>query len=218
MRSRMGILRNIKVMFITSLFLLGSLFILMSIPAFSGGISVMPPDVTITMKDVFPEKIEFNVGVENLYRHDINVSAKIEKQISYRLTENYTDMPDLSWVKITPNIVHLSAKKSKLLNVTIDIPDEEKPLNYNKRWEFVVVFSEIKDNSTPIKTEIAITIHIETPKSAKMQMPSSYILFVIVGGFMILIVFILYVKNKKRTLTGEKAVVFYFKKRKLKNK
>jgi hypothetical protein len=220
MRSRMGILRNIKAIFIVSLFFLESFFILISTPA-SASISVSPPDVTITMNDVFPEKeIKFNVKAENLNRYDTNVSARIENQIPHLLKENYTNMPNLSWVKITPNIVSLSGKQSKLLEVTIYIPDEEKPLYYNERWEFVVVLSEIKDEPANILTELAIPFRIKTPESAKakMQIPNLFMLFIIVVGCMFLTIFVLYVKKRKRTLTGEKPVVFYFKKRKLKNK
>jgi hypothetical protein len=129
-------------------------------------------------------------------------------------------MPNLSWVKITPNIVSLSGKQSKLVEVTIYIPDAEKPLHYNERWEFVVVLSEIKDEPVNIATELAIPVRIKTPESAKakMQIPNLFMLFIIVVGCMFLTIFVLYVKNKKRTLTGGKSVFFYFKKRKLKNK
>jgi hypothetical protein len=140
MRSRMGILRNIQAIFIVSLFFLESFFIIISTPAYAS-IAVSPPDVTITMNYVFPEKeIKFNVNVENQNRYDTNVSVKIENQSLDLLKENYINMPNLSWVKITPNIVHLLGKQSKILEVTILIPDKEKPLHYNERWEFDVVF------------------------------------------------------------------------------
>jgi hypothetical protein len=223
MRYRMGILRNIQTIFIVSLFFLESFFILISTPAYAS-IAVSPPDATITMNDVFPEKeIKLNVNVENQNRYDTNVSARIENQLPYLLKENYTDMPSLSWVKITPNIVHLSGKQSKLLEVTIYIPDEEKPLQYNKRWEFVVVLSEIKDepaNTVNIVTEVAIPVRIKTPESAKMQIPYNQIMviFFIVMVFVALIIFMFYAKKKKRVISKEKPTVFYFKKRKLKNK
>jgi hypothetical protein len=210
MRSRMGILRNIQAIFIVSLFFLEGFIILMSTPA-SASISVSPPDVTITMNDVFPEKeIKFNVKVENLNRYDTNVSARIENQIPNLLKENYTNMPNLSWVKITPNIVLLSAKQSKLLEVTIYIPDEEKPLHYNERWEFVVVLSEIQ-HGVHLKTEIAIEIYIKTPEKTKMQIPYNQIMMIIfiVMVFVALIIFMLY---SKRAISKKKPALFYFKK------
>jgi hypothetical protein len=219
MISRMGIIRNIKVMFLASLFLLGAFFIFLSTPASSGGISVWPPDVTINMKDVFPEKeIKFNIQVNNLYASDINVSVRIENQIPYRLGENYTDMPNLSWIKITPNIFNLSAKQSRVLEVTIDIPGEEKPLHYNERWEACIVISEIKDKPAIVSTELAIEIYIRTPEKSEMQMSNLLILLFIVVGFVALTAYILYFKKRKRTFTKKRSVVFYFKKRKLKNK
>ena len=221
MVSRMGTIRNIKAMFLASLFLLESFFILSSAPASSGGISVYPPDVTVVMRDVFPEKeIKFRIQVNNLYTHNINVSARMENQISYRLDANYTDIPDLSWVKITPNVFNLSAKQSKFLEVTIDIPNKEKPLRYNERWETCIVISEIQDKSAAISTELAIEIYIKTPEKAQMQISSQFILLFIVVGFIVLAICILHVGvgKKKRTFTEKKSAVFYFKKRKLKNK
>lgn len=219
---RMGIVRNIKVMFLVSLFLLESFFILLSTPASSGGISVWPPDVTINMNDVFPEEeIKFKIQVNSLYTHGINVSTRIENQIPYRLEENYTDVPDLSWIKITPNIFNLSAKQSKILEVTIDIPDKEKPLHYNERWEACIVVSEIKDElpgTTAITTELGIELFINTPMREKMQMSNLFLLLFLVVGFMALAVYILYFKKEKRTSTKKRPVVFYFKKRKFKNK
>lgn len=196
MRSRMGIFINIGAIFFVSLFFLEIFFIFASTNV-CANMAVSPPDVTINMKNVFPEKeIKFNVGVENLNTYDTNVTAKVENQIPYELRSNYTDIPNLSWIKITPSTVHLSGKESKLLEVTITIPDEEKSLHYNERWEFVVVLSEIKHGN--IKTEIAVPVYIKTPEKTEMQMPNTFILLSIVGGFILLSVFILYIKMKRR--------------------
>lgn len=217
MKSRMGTVRNIKIIFLISLFLLESLFILVSIPASSGGISAWPATLTITMPEDFPEKeIQYKILVNNLYEHDINISAKIENPISYRLGEDYTFIPDLSWVKIKLNIVHLSAKQSTFLEVLIDIPDKEKPLHYNERWEVWIIVSEIKDElsgTTAITTELGIKLFIHTPERAKMQMPGLLPIFFIIVVFMVVLaVFILYVE--KRTFHKKKPAAFYFKKKK----
>jgi len=211
----MGIIRNIKVIFLVSLFLLGSLLVLFSNSVSSGGISVWPPEVTVNIKDVYPEEeIKFKIHVNNLYPHDINVSARVENQIPYRLKKNYTNMPDLSWIKLTPNIVNLSAKQSKFFEVTIDIPEKEKPLNYNEKWEACVVISELKDKPSLIATEYAIRIYIITPEKAKMQVSDMFLLLFIASGFIALVICSLYMGKRKKMFANKKPIVFYFKKKK----
>lgn len=211
---RMGTLKNIKVIFLASLFLMGCFFYLLSTSASSDGISIWPPSVTVDMKDVFPEEeIKFKIQVNNLYSHDINVSTKIENQISYRLKEGYTDIPNLSWIKITPNILNLSAEQSKFLEVTIDVPDEEKSLHYNERWEVCIVVSEIKEEHTTISTEYAIGIYIKTPEIEKAQNFDTLLLLLIGFGFIALVVYILYLIKRKKIFPSKKPNFFYFKKR-----
>lgn len=214
MKSRMGTISSVKVIFLALLFLLESLFILVSTPASSGGISAWPATLTINMPEDFPEKeIQYKILVNNLYTHDINISAKIENPIPYRLSENYTFIPDLSWVKIASNTVHLSAKQSTFVEVLIDIPDKEKPLHYNERWEVWVIVSEIKDalpGTTAITTELGIKLFVNTPEREKMQMPNLLPIFFIIMLFTALVVFVLYAK--KRAFHKKKSAVFYFKK------
>lgn len=211
---RVGTLRNIKVIFLASLFLLGSFFYLLSVSVSSDGISVWPPSVTVNMKDVFPkEEIEFKIQVDNFYAKDINVSAKIENQIPYHLKDGYTDIPNLSWIKVTSDIFNISAKQSKILEVTINVPDEEKSRHYNERWEACVVVSEIKDEHTTISTEYAIVIYIQTPEKEKMQNFDTFLLLFITIGFIALAVCILYLRNRKKIFTSKKPNFFYFKKK-----
>ena len=214
MTIRVGTLKSIKVIFITSLFLLGCFFYLLSVPALSDGISVWPPSVNVDVKDAFPkEEIKFNVKVDNLYASDINVSAKIENQIPYHLKDGYTNIPNLSWIKVTPDIFNISAKQYKVLDATIDVPDEEKTLHYNERWEACIVISEIKDEHTTISTEYAITIYIQTPEKEKIQnFNTLFLLFIIVGSIG-LAVCILYLRNRKKIFTSKKPNFFYFKKK-----
>jgi len=214
MTKRMGSLSNIKAIFLISLFLLGSFLALFSSSASSGGISVWPPEVTVNINDKFPEKeIKFKIQVNNLYNNTINVSAKIENQIPYHLKENYTNVPDLSWIKITPNLFNLSAKKSKVLEVTINVPDEERSLYYNKKWEACVVISEIKDKPSLIATEYAIRIYIITPEKAELKI-NDILLFLIVVGSGALLIYSLYFIKEKKKFGNNKTALFYFKKKK----
>lgn len=210
----MGIVSNVKVISLASLFLLGCALQIFSMSASSDGISVWPPSVNIDMKDIFPEKeIKFNIQVNNLYSHDINVSAKIENQIPYRLKEGYIDIPDLSWIKITPDVFNISDQQYQLLEVAIDVPDEEKASHYNELWEVCVVISETKDEPTTISTEYAIRIYIKTPEKEITQNFDTFFLLLIGLGFIVLVVYILYFISRKKIYSKKRPTFFYFKKR-----
>ncbi|MCK4814831.1 hypothetical protein KA005_03600, partial [bacterium] len=60
-------MRRIKTLFLVSLFLLGSTLIFSSPPVLSGGISIWPGKLTITMPEEYPEEeIRYKIEVDNL--------------------------------------------------------------------------------------------------------------------------------------------------------
>ncbi|GAH07132.1 unnamed protein product, partial [marine sediment metagenome] len=96
------------------------------------------------MPEEYPEEeIRYEIEVDNLNSYDINVSAEIENPGLQYLKKDYTFIPDLSWVSTTPEILYIPAYESRFLEVIITIPDEEKPLHYDERWEVWVVISEV---------------------------------------------------------------------------
>jgi len=215
----MGIVRNILAIFILSLVLLESFFIIAASPA-SGGISAWPAKLTITMKDVFPEEeVSYKIQVNNLNPYDVDVSAKIDNPIPYRLKDGYEFMPDLSWIRVVPNKIHLSAKESTFLEIFMDVPDVEKSQHYNKRWEAWLIVSDMKNGSigsTTIVTQLGIKLFIVTPEKAEMQISYGPILvFFIILIIVMAAVFVLYIK--KEVPSNKKPSVFYFKKGKKEN-
>lgn len=202
MKSRRGSIRNTKAIFLVSLFLLESLSIFMFTPTISAGMSAWPAKLDINMPDGFSEKeITYNFTVNNDNSYNINVSARIENPSEHRLEESHTFITDLSWVKTKQDTYHIPPGESTDIEVIIDIPDKEKPLLYNERWEVCLVVSEIGDESSPganILTELSLKLFIHTPEKEKMQMPQNLfpILFVIVG-LIAAAMFIFYIKQKK---------------------
>lgn len=225
MNSGMGTFRYTKTIFLLFV-LIGALFISISICASSGGISAWPAKLTIRMNGEFPEKeIEYKIYVQNLNQYAINASARIENPPEYYLNKTYTFIPDLSWIKIKQNTSYLSARQTTSFDVLIDIPDKEKSLHYNERWEVLVVVAGIRYGSPPtnvtfINTEIGVKIIIITPERENMQTPynSTFIIVPIVVIFTIFVAFVFLTKKKKRVIHKKTPSLFYFKQRKFKNK
>lgn len=214
-------MRRIKTLFLVSLFLLGGILIFSSSPVLSGGINIWPGKLTITMPEEYPEEeIRHKIEVNNLNSYDINLSAEIENPSLYNLKKDYTFIPDLSWVSITPEIIHIPAHGSRFLEMIITIPDEEKPLHYDEHWEVWVVISEAKDQSSPgptITIELAVKLFINTPpKKVKQQIPPTLylILLFIIVGLIAVAMFVFYAKKRERITYKKRPVILYFKKKK----
>lgn len=210
--------RIIKILFLIFLFLLIGLNIFLPHSVSSGGLSIWPGKLTITMSDGYPEEeIQYEIKVSNSNTYDINVTGEIANPSLHRLMKNYTFIPDLSWVQITSDIVHIPAKESRFLKVIINIPDSEKTLHYNERWEVWIVVSELinqsQDAGAFIQTELVVKFFIITPfveeKSQILQFFYLIILFTI-GG--LLTAYVFYIKSCGRDIFRNKQSVFYFKK------
>lgn len=205
--------------FLILLFLSVGTLILASYPVSSGGLSMWPGKLTITMSDDFPEEeIRYEIKVTNLNTYDLNVAGVAENPILHRLNEEYTIIPDLSWVQITPDVVHIPAKESRFLEVAINVPDEEKSLHYDNRWEVWIVISEVNEQSTEnmpfIQTELAAKFFIITPPTKTMLQPPQFlylILFLIIG---LITAYIFFVKKHRKTTRQDIQSVFYFKEKK----
>ena len=219
-----GILRKVATIFILFLFLLGSIsiFIPTSVKA---GFSIWPGKLNIKMPEGYPEEvIKYEIRVTNNNPYDINVSSEIKNPNAEELTDKYTPIPDLSWISITPEILCIPAKEHRYFTVSIDIPDSEKPLHYNEKWDVRAIISDEtpeKEGQVAIQVKLITKILINTPsKEMKWQIPQ--ICIIIIGGIIALIAtFALifpYVKKKKRNIYKNKAAIFHFKKKERTNK
>ena len=215
-------MKRIKTLFLVSLFLLGSIIIFSSPPVLSGGISIWPGKLTITMPEEYPEEeIRYEIEVNNLNSYDLNISAEIENPSLYNLKKDYTFIPDLPWVSITPEILHIPAHESRFLEVIITIPDEEKPLHYDEHWEVWVVISEVKDQSSSPPGNVilkhAVKLFINTPpEKVKQQIPQTLylILLFIIVGLIVVATFVFYAKKRERITYKKRPAILYFKKKK----
>lgn len=182
--------------------------ILIFIPASVEGLSAAPAKLIIKMPEGYPEgEIDYRITVHNPSSHGINVSARIANPSPDKKTENYSYIPDLSWVKTVPEIMYIPADSSRELGLSMDIPDTEKPLHYNERWEVWTIISEIQDQpsskNTMIQVELAIKLFINTPsQAAKMQIPQNlYLILGITVGATVIAIAIRFVKKRKKEIS-----------------
>ena len=187
-------------------------------------VSVSPAELHIEMSGGYPSYIPpGTLKVTNPYNTSIQVSAKVVSP--WDLRENYITMPNLSWVNVSPQILDVPAKSSNVFNLSIQIPDNEKPLHYNESWEvwiYIIPYLSSDFNNTGqigvgFQVQYMVRILIKTPPGEMgMQTPKDYYIFSIIFMLLIGIPIILFiVKNivtKKKIGADKKSTIFYFKK------
>lgn len=190
-------MRRIKTLFLIFLFLLGGILIFSASPVMSGGISIWPGKLTITMPDGYPEEeIRYEVEVANKNSFDIDVRVEIENPSIDEFKEGYTFMPNLSWIRVSNDALHIPDYESEIIEVIIEIPHDKKPLYYDEHWEVRVVISEVSQGGL-IKLELASRLFINTPPlTLEEGISILLVIFLIIVGS-IVIVFISCIKRKK---------------------
>jgi len=216
--------RTIMILLFT--FLLANIF--NSIPVTSegdgsGGITVFPSRVYIDMPEGYPaQEIQYFIRVYNRYFHPLNVSVKIYNPHSQDMVDGYSFIPDLSWVEIVPEKICIPANSSEKIFIHINIPDDEKPLHYNKGWEVWAITSEEKDpvyGGSAIATSLVTRLLISTPSGeAGLQIPLPILILICIVGAIAVHTAFFYLKNKKRSIYKNKAAIFHFKKKERTNK
>ena len=190
-------MKRIKTLFLIFLFFLGGILIFSSSPVMSGGISIWPGKLTISMPEGYPdEEIRYEVEVTNKNSFDIDVRVEIENPSIDEFKEGYTFMPNLSWISVSNDTLHISESESEIIEVIIEIPHDKKPLYYDEHWEVRLVISEASQGGL-IKLELASRLFINTPSLTLDEGISVLlVIFLIIVGS-IVIVFIFYTKRKK---------------------
>lgn len=183
----------------------------------SSGFSIWPGKLTISMYEDFPDHaIYYTFQVNNNNPYDVNITMEIKDPVPYLKKEGYTNIPDLSWVKINQSVVYIRAGESKFVDVYVDIPDSQKQLNYNKNWEVWIQTTEEQENGTEgtamIIPAVALRIFINTPKKEQIENNGYFIFFFFC---LIIIATIIYIYTKRRMILKfrKKQGIFYFNKK-----
>jgi hypothetical protein len=201
------------------LFLLvaGNIFLIAS-PGVRGGVKVSPAKLFITIEE-YPEKeIQYKIKITNPFSQEITAYAEVIHP--YEMEENYTRIPDLSWIKLLPETLDIPAHSYNEIEVLVDIPENKKMLHYNESWEtWVLVAPRVKSiwGGSVLQVQLAVKLFIHTPKGTMKSwaLPAPYILYPTIGVIICLIAFftIFFYIKKKRTIKADRAAIFYVKKK-----
>ena len=213
-----GYLRKIAAVLFIFLFLLGNLFVLIPIPA-RGGIVLWPAELTIDISEYPEEEIQYKIRITNPYNYDIDVvSESVNPSIEdISLDEGYSCIPDLSWLKVSPDVLSIPARSYGYFMLSVEIPESKKPLHYNESWEGLVRFykkSATQAGSVTVNVKLMSKIFIHTPPGpAKQQAPHNLylILFLIIG--LIILATVVFASRKKRSTNDDRTAIFYYKKK-----
>ncbi|MGF3585433.1 MAG: hypothetical protein ACQXXD_06945 [Thermoplasmatota archaeon] len=197
--------------------------LLASSPNVKAGVIVSPAELHVEIKKDYPPYTpKTNIKVTNPYDFDIQAHAKAIKP--WDLRKNYVVIPDLSWIDIYPETLDIPAHSSNFFNISIKIPENEKPHHYNESWEvWVWIVPNLPRNGIAgqvgidFQVQYNVRILIKTPPS-EINMKTSrdlynfLIIFFIFIGIPILLFIAKKIKNKKIIEANKKANVFYLKK------
>lgn len=89
---------------------------------------------------------------------DVPVDATVIVEKPSKVTENYTAIPDISWIKIVPDKLHIPANSVGYANIYINIPPTEE--NYNKSWEALITATQLPNEGESINIALSARMKI----------------------------------------------------------
>jgi len=154
------------------------------------GIKLCPPKITIDIIRYTGTPFSFKIQVENPSSTPVNVTISIENPPRESLTENYSYIPDLSWIKVDKKTKYIPPFSSTCFNLTLDIPNSEKALHYNEKWEVWAIVCQKRnanlESGVAFNIKLASKIFIHTPvEKVLLSQPFYMILFVAAGIILI---------------------------------
>lgn len=211
-------MRRLKLLILIFLLVAGNILLITS-PIVKSGVKVSPAKLIITIEEYPDKEIQYKIKITNPYPQDITTSLEIKHP--FEIKENYTRIPDLSWIKVIPESLDIPSDSSKEIEVIVDIPEDKKMLYNNEKWEaWVIVTPRIKSifGGMVLQMQLAVKLFIHTPKSTvtSWNLPAPYIIYPVFGAilFVIALFLTIFYLNKKRNIKPNKANIFYIKKKK----
>lgn len=216
-------MRREKWAFLLFFLIIGNITLFIT-PDVKGNVKLEPAELIISMPEGYPkEDIQYKIRVTNRYSFNITASTRIVHPFNGDFIEGYTRIPDLSWVKIEPEILFIPAKESRDFLLHITIPESKKQLHYNESWEIWVIVlpktskkgSSSNTTTVSFQMQLASRVLINTPPGEKkLELPQNFYLILLgsIIGFAMLAVVYFYV-NKRRRILDRRAAMFYVKSR-----
>ncbi len=211
-------MRRLKSLILIFLLVAGNILLITS-PTVKSGIKVSPAKLIITIEE-YPEKeIQYKIKITNPYPQDITASLGLNHP--FEIEENYTRIPDLSWIKVFPESLDIPSNSFKEVEVIVDIPEDKKTLHNNEKWEaWVIITPRLKSvlGGMVLQMQLAVKLFIHTPKTKEVSwsLPTPYIIYPVFGAILcvILLFFTIFYFKKKSNIKPDRAAIFYVKKKK----
>jgi hypothetical protein len=207
-----GDLRKISKAVFISMILIGTVCFL--IPSAKSNITLWPGILTINMSEYPEGEIEYKkIYVTNPYDYEVEVITEIANPQG--LTKGYSNIPDLSWIDVNPEVLSIPAKSDGCFSLIIDIPEEEKASHYNESWEVWIRFFKKPESDSGVifNVKLASKIFIHTPEELKQKIPYNPIILITVFAVLLLVIVAYFYFKRKPSISSERRAVFYVKKR-----
>ena len=213
-----GYSKKTKLTFFILIILLTSVFLVVTSDSVKSEIQLWPAKLEIEISNYPDDEIQYkNISVTNPEKYNVTVTVDVEHPPSHRINENYSYIPDLSWVKVTPKNLDIPPKSTGFFTVHVDIPEKQRSQHYNEKWEVWAIFYEKIDgkNESNIRVKLASKIRIHAPPGDITQGSpySTFIILFVMGELFFFLVLIYFSKNDKKSKDKKTAVYFFRKKR-----
>ena len=169
-----------------------------------GGFKIWPGKLTITMNEWYDkwEETKYNkIYVTNPYSYGINVSAHINHPSVDAISDDYSRIPDLSWVQVIPESIYLPPQTTKPFEIVIEVPKNEQSNHFNENWEIWVVFNSNLYPGGPggmnFQVDLSVKLFINTPKGEVEKSQYLPILLFFFISIITILILIFYTKKKK---------------------
>lgn len=180
----------------------------------ASGVKIWPGKISIEINKWYSdaENVEHpKIQITNTESYGINVAVGIDNPHNKMLNRGYTQIPDVSWIKVVPEELYIPGGSSDFVEVFIEVPEGEQSSHYNKKWEALVVFNPPNKpgGAINVQIELAVKLFIETPSGEEARIQPIHFLLVFIILIIIILVGMSYVKKKKSS-----AAIFYVKQKK----
>lgn len=205
--------------FILILLLILNTILLTSSSHVTAGVQVSPAELRVEMNEGYPPYTpKTDIRITNPYDTEIQVYAKAIRP--WDLRDGYIAIPNLSWINISPETFNVPAQSSHILDISIKIPENEKPIHYNESWEtWIMIIPSLpralagEGVAVDFQTQYMVRILISTPpEEQKIETPQIFFIFLI-GLIVFIVVSFVYFYVKKRRILANRAAMFYVKKK-----
>lgn len=181
----------------------------------SENIALWPAKLNIGISRYPNEEIKFNkIQVKNPYDEKITVVPQVINPSEDVRNESYDLIPDLSWVKVSPEELIISPKSSGFFELTVNVPEEVRSEYYGEKWEvWARVYKKINPDSKGVIINIMPTtkVFISTPVDESNVDLNPFVFWFTFIGLVVLISIYFSIRFLK---ARNKKSVFYFRKKK----